>query len=233
MTSNDTSSGTIEGLFIGTIGRPWPDKPSTAISKQQVRGAVQIDARGLEGDEQADLKVHGGPEKAIHHYAAEHMQHWRRVFPEHASTFQPGCFGENISTTGLTEEMLCIGDELQLGTARVQVCQGRQPCWKLNAHIGLPEMAAQFQRSGRTGWYYRVLEAGIVKSGDAVTVSRRLHPEWPLSRIIAARFNPRLETDIAATLAQIESLSASWRNAFAKKSDKNYRENTDKRLLNL
>lgn len=233
MTSSDAESGTIEGLFIGTVGRPWPDKPPTAISKQQVRGAVRIDTLGLEGDEQADLKVHGGPEKAIHHYAAEHMQHWRTLFPEHASTFQPGCFGENISATGLTEEMLCIGDELQLGTARVQVCQGRQPCWKLNAHIGLPEMAAQFQRSGRTGWYYRVLEAGIVKSGDAITVQRRLQPEWPLSRVIAARFNPRLETDIAVKLAQIESLSASWRNAFAQKSDKNFHENTDKRLLNL
>ena len=88
---------------------------------------------GFKTDQQADLKVHGGLEKAVHHYAADHYSAWRQEVDDEPDIFKPGGFGENISTIGMTENTLCIGDVFRMGTALVQISQGRQPCWKLNA----------------------------------------------------------------------------------------------------
>ena len=223
-------SGMIVGIFVGKADHLWPGMPPSAIAKQRVSEAVAIGFGGIAGDEQADLKVHGGPEKAIHHYASEHMQHWKESFPDCASKFAPGCFGENISTDGLTEHNLCLGDILDLGTSKVQVSQGRQPCWKLNAHVGLKNLAFHFQKSRRTGWYYRVLKGGAAAIGDRIQVVERLHPDWPLHRVIAARFDQRLDTGMARELSEIDALSKSWREAFSKKTKVGFRESSDKRL---
>lgn len=220
----------ITGLFIGRAENRWPDKPPSAIRKHAVDHPLRVDGEGFCGDEQADRKVHGGPEKAIHHYAADHMDFWRAQFPEHAHRFVPGCFGENISTTGLTEDTLCLGDILELGSATVQICQGRQPCWKLNEHMALDTLAARFQKSARTGWYYRVLEAGKAGVGDRIAVIDRRHPDWPLRRVIEARFAPNLDPDLAAELSRLPVLSQSWRDAFLKKQNRGFRENTEARL---
>lgn len=224
-------SGKILSLFTGRVANPWPGKPASAISKQLAEGPLDLEENGFADDRQADMKVHGGPEKAVHHYASEHMEFWREMFPDHSNLFVPGCFGENLSTTGLTEKNLCLGDILSLGTARVQVCQGRQPCWKLNEHTGIPEMAAKFQRTARTGWYYRVLETGIVAAGDDMSLLERSHPQWSLKRLIKARFDPNLAVGDALELSQLSALSAHWRQAFGKKSQSGYVENTDSRLL--
>jgi len=232
MSASDTSPpfGTIVGLFTGKVAHPWPGKPPSAIAKRSVDGPQHIDANGFVDDQQADLTVHGGLEKALHHYPSEHMAFWRNTFPAQANQFASGCFGENLSTTGITEQDLCIGDILSLGSARVQVCQGRQPCWKLNTHTGLDQMAARFQTTGRTGWYYRVLESGTVKTGDHIELIDRLSPDWSLSKVISARFDPCLDIAVAAELATLHALSASWRTAFGKKSNRGFTENTDERL---
>lgn len=230
MKNSNSISGTIVGLFIGKPQSRWPGKPSSAIGKHSVDGPLAVQAQGLAGDQQADLTVHGGPEKAIHHYAYEHMDFWRDMFPEKAELFEPGLFGENISTTGLTEELLCVGDILMLGSAKVQICQGRQPCWKLNSHTGIEQMAARFQRTGRTGWYYRVLESGAVKVHDRITLLERVHPNWTLKRLIHARFDPNLDCASATDLSELATLSQSWRGAFAKKRVRGSVEDTDRRL---
>ena len=224
-------SGKILSLFTGRVENRWPGKAPSAINKQLAEGPLDLAEHGFVDDRQADLKVHGGPEKAVHHYASEHMDFWRRMFPGHADRFVPGCFGENISTAGLHEDNLCLGDILSLGTGRVQICQGRQPCWKLNEHTGITEMAAKFQKTGRTGWYYRVLETGIVAAGDDVKLLERSHPQWSLNRLIKARFDPNLAVGDALELSQLSALSAHWRQAFGKKSQSGYVENTDSRLL--
>src|SRR5690606_2996352 len=121
---------------------------------------------GHEGDEQADRAVHGGPEKAIHHYARDHYDLWRAEIGDHPLLHRPGAFGENISTTGLSEEDVCIGDRYRLGTALVEVSQGRQPCWKVDHRFGGLAISAAMVRSRRTGWYYRVIEEGAVGAGD-------------------------------------------------------------------
>lgn len=217
-------------IFVGKAVTRWDGRPASAIAKQKVDGRIWLTKLGLRGDEQADPTVHGGPEKALHHYAADHYPFWRERMPDSVGKFAPGGFGENVSTVGLTEEQLCIGDVLQLGEAVVQISQGRQPCWKLSAHTEREDMAAQFQKSRRTGWYYRVLQEGYVEAGAPVALAERPQPEWPLPLVIAARFDPKLDPAEAGRLAMIEELSTSWREGFRRKSVSGYVEDTAPRL---
>ncbi|MCY1373656.1 Protein YiiM [compost metagenome] len=126
---------------------------------------------------------------------------------------------------------MCIGDVVQLGDARVQVSQGRQPCWKLDAHFGRPGMAREMQARGCTGWYYRVLEPGWVRAGAMATRVERPHPEWPLSRLIAllfsrdARFVPEWEQ-----AAALPALAERWRATFRKRVDAGRVEDWEPRL---
>lgn len=221
----------ISGLFVGKVEQRWEGRPPSAIGKQLAAGQQRLGQLGFELDEQAVLKVHGGVEKAVHHYGAEHYEAWRQELPELSERFVPGSFGENISTVGITEKDLCIGDILSLGTAKVQVSQGRQPCWKLNEHLGNSKMAAMFQKSGRTGWYYRVIEDGVVGIGDAISLLDRPNPDWSMNVVIAARFAKNLPTDTASALAALVEMAEGWRNAFLKKACPGYEEDTRARLL--
>jgi len=223
-------SAEIISVFVGNVESRWPGKAASAIAKKATDALLHLEAIGFVEDSQADLKVHGGPEKAVHHYAADHMEYWRQTFPDDADRFRPGCFGENISTIGLNEQNLCLGDILAMGTATVQICQGRQPCWKLNAHTGNPRMAAAFQQTARTGWYYRVLEAGTVRGGDMVRLVDRPHADWILQHVIEARFEADLDPDRARALSDLPVLSESWRKSFLRKRDRFFKENTDARL---
>lgn len=228
---NDVIRGKVVGLYLGKAKDRWAGKPPSAISKEPVAGPIDMDFNGFLDDEQADTERHGGFEKAIHHYASEHMEYWKAQFPGKANIFKSGCFGENISSTGVTEDNLCLGDILQIGLAKVQVCQGRQPCWKLNAHIDEPRMAPSFQKTGRTGWYYRIIEAGSVSVGDDISLVERPHDDWPLSRLIGERFNPHMNAKHAAELAGNELLSKAWRKTFIKRSNNpSVKEDTSKRL---
>ncbi len=230
MFDTSTPSGKVIGIFTGKPRPRWPGKPESAIDKHSAIGPSIVTRDGFSEDIQADLTVHGGPEKALHHYATDHMKYWQETFPSHAKYFKPGCFGENIATTGLAEENLCLGDILSLGSAKVQACQGRQPCWKLNAHMEIEELAFHFQKTARTGWYYRIIEDGSVTVGDTMEVLERFHPHWSLQRLILARFNKSLDEETAKELSNMEVLSEHWRASFAKKSIQGFTENTDRRL---
>ncbi|MBL6432131.1 MAG: MOSC domain-containing protein [Alphaproteobacteria bacterium] len=181
--STDTFKTTVDGLFAGAVVDRWEGRPSSAIAKTPVAGPVEIGFEGLLVDAQADRTVHGGAEKALHHYAADHYAAWIAEGYLPGGT-RPAAFGENLSTLRVTEEQVCIGDVFRLGTARVQISQGRQPCWKLNAHRGRDDMAAAFQKTGRTGWYYRVLEPGLVSRGS-VRVARAALPQWTVLEVTA------------------------------------------------
>ncbi|MEL6465389.1 MAG: MOSC domain-containing protein [Pseudomonadota bacterium] len=217
--TKDHPAGLVTGLFTGKVAHPWDGREPTAIAKAPQHGPVHIGPLGLDGDEQADTRVHGGHDQAVHHYADEHHTHWVQTFAEDATRFHPGNFGENISSTGLTEETLCIGDVLSIGTAIVQVTQGRQPCWKLNAHIGREDMAYQFRKTARTGWYYRVIEPGKVSTGDRIELQERPLADWTIADVTRAHFAARLDMKKAAQLAALEPLSARWRESFRAKAD--------------
>lgn len=220
---------TIDGLFFGKVVHRWDGLAPSAIGKRLAKGRREIDALGFIEDAQADPQHHGGPDKAIHHYPTDHYAQWIAEEDIPQGTV-PAAFGENIATVGLTEDTLCIGDVFRLGTAIVQISQGRQPCWKVSRHTGNEKMAYLFQKTGRTGWYYRVLEPGSAEIGDKMSILERSQPDWSVRRVTAARLTRQVSQGEAATLANMPELADGWRKAFAKMSDGDFQEDTSKRL---
>ncbi|MEX0607726.1 MAG: MOSC domain-containing protein [Halofilum sp. (in: g-proteobacteria)] len=188
-------------------------------------------ANGIAGDEQGDIRHHGGVEKAVHHYPADHYAYWceRQVHIDGREP-GPGAFGENLVTHGLTEADVCIGDIYCLGQATVCVSQPRQPCWRLNVRFGDPDMARKVQQSQRTGWYYRVLEPGFIAPGDPLERIERPHPDWPLSRILEMFYDDPLNREALSDLLAVEALAESWRGLIGRRLEKNEVERWAPRL---
>lgn len=157
---------------------------TTSIFKEVVTGPVWLSTTNLAGDRQADLSVHGGRDKAVNVYAAEHYAAWQTTLnrPE----FGPGAFGENFVVAGLNEANVCIGDVYQVGEALVQVSQPRGPCWKIARKWRLKNLTAQVARTGRTGWYLRVLREGYVQAGDRFQLLERPSPELTIEAVNGA-----------------------------------------------
>lgn len=170
-------------VLAGGLAPLGPKAVLSGIAKAPIAAPAWLGANGLEGDAQGDRRVHGGAEKALLHYALDHYPEWRAEIGDAPPLARPGAFGENISTSGLTESTVAIGDIFRLGGARVQVSQLRQPCWKLNARFGVADMARRVQNTGRSGWYYRVLEEGRVAPEDEMELLDRPAPEWTVSRL--------------------------------------------------
>ena len=182
----------VEGLYIGKISVLGPEGQLSGIFKRPV-GTVNVSADGFEGDHQADRRVHGGPEKAIHHYAAENYALLAASFPEIAQALVPGQIGENVSTQGWTEDDVHLGDVFRIGAARVQVSQPRSPCWKINHRFDVEGLSKLIAEAGMTGWYYRVLTPGSIAVGDPFELLDRdtdavsLRPSGPSSRATGRR----------------------------------------------
>lgn len=191
----------------------------SGIAKVPRQEALAVTTLGLAGDEQGDLRVHGGVEKAIHHYPREHYAAWLAELGEHPLLMQPGAFGENFSTTGWTEDDVCLGDLIHAGSALLQVSQGRMPCWKLSDRFGVANLALRVQQSGRTGWYYRVLQEGVVGVGDRLQVVERIHADWPLSRLSAVLFDKRVEPELLRECLALP-LVPSWRRTLERRLEK-------------
>ncbi len=195
------------------LGRPGATEPSerrweSAIFKEPVSGPVWLGRRNLEGDRQADLAAHGGPDRVVLAYGAEHYATWRRELGLGAVPF--GAFGENFTIDGLTEETVCIGDTFAIGEARVQVSQPRGPCWKLARRWERPGFALQVLRTGRTGWYLRVLREGAVVAGMPVTLVERPYPRWTVARATALMRDLPRDPAQMAELAACPLLSDGW-----------------------
>ncbi|KJU77414.1 molybdenum cofactor sulfurase [Ectopseudomonas oleovorans] len=191
----------------------------SGIAKVPRQEALAVTTLGLAGDEQGDLRVHGGVEKAIHHYPREHYAAWLAELGKHPLLTQPGAFGENFSTTGWTEDDVCLGDLIRAGSALLQVSQGRMPCWKLSDRFGVANLALRVQQSGRTGWYYRVLQEGVVGVGDRLQVVERIHADWPLSRLSAVLFDKRVEPELLRECLALP-LVPSWRRTLERRLEK-------------
>ncbi|WP_120497167.1 MOSC domain-containing protein [Kiloniella sp. EL199] len=208
----------LETILTGKSVPFGPKGQPSAIAKKPVSGSLKVTNLGFVDDEQADPRHHGGPEKALHHYARDHYSAWMHEFPQiDPAVLQVGAFGENISTTGLQEKDVCIGDVFRFGSATVQVAQGRQPCWKLNVRFAFPKMAATVQKSGRTGWYYRVLEEGSVKQGDELTLIDQPNPDWSLLRIQNVLYVDMLNLENLQALASLKELASNWQELARKR----------------
>lgn len=167
----------------------------SAINKKSVIGSIKVNASGLEGDEQGDLRFHGGIDKAVHFYPYEHYSFWRDHLGAMPLLDTSGAFGENLSTEGVTENNLCLGDQLRIGTVIFEISQIRQPCWKLNHRFGVHDMALRAQQSLRTGFYCRVQQAGTLAAGDAIKLVARPYPNWPLQRLLTLLYQNTLDID--------------------------------------
>jgi len=221
----------IGALLTGCVAPLGPQSKPSAIAKTPVHGRLRIGPEGLEGDAQADRRNHGGPEKALHHYPLDHAPAWRAELPGAPDLLEaPGAFGENLSTRAVTEAGVCVGDLWRAGTALLQVSQARQPCWKLNARFGVPDMAQRVQASGRTGWYYRVIEPGAVAAGDTLALVERPHPDWTLARLLHVFYVDRLDRAALTRIAALETLSASWRALAARRLERSVVEDWTPRL---
>lgn len=204
----------IDQLFVGGLRPLLPEGGVTGIYKSPAEGRVALGCDGLAGDEQGDRRHHGGPEKALHHFPAEHYATLAQAWPECAELLRPGVLGENISSRGLTEDTVCIGDVLAIGDSRVQVSQPRSPCWKIDRRLGVPEASRFVEAAGVTGWYYRVLEPGGIAAGDAIELLERPSPDLSLARyweiVLAHRPDPAALRCVAAAPGLAPDKAARW-----------------------
>lgn len=202
----------IEALLTGRPALLAPGVLS-AMGKAPVSGPVRITWLGLEGDTVADPTVHGGHDKAVHLFPREHYDWWRAPLGDHALLGAPGAFGENLSTSGASEAALCLGDRFTLGSALLEICQGRQPCSKLNHRFGRTDVLTRAVESGRIGLYLRVIREGEAQAGDVMTLVERPHPDWNVARMFDLLVRGGFKRDPAgvAELAGMKVLAQAWR----------------------
>ncbi|MBI3693985.1 MAG: MOSC domain-containing protein [Acidobacteria bacterium] len=193
------------------VGRPRRlDGWSTGIFKEPVAGPVWLGRTGLDGDGQADPLAHGGPQKAVLGYAAGHYPHWRAELG--IAGFDYGAFGENFTISGLDEEKVAIGDIYAVGQAVVQVSQPRQPCWKLARRWGRADLPACVVKTGRSGWYYQVLQEGLVEPGFTLDLLDRPFPRWTVARFNEVLYDPQRDPATVEELAACPLLPDAWRD---------------------
>ncbi|KAI1098650.1 PK beta-barrel-protein domain-containing protein-like protein [Jackrogersella minutella] len=196
-------------------------KIETGIDKRVRSGRIPVSFVGLDADEH-DLVFHGGPDKAIHGYCCSHYYAWQKEFPEAATRFERGGFGENFVTERMNERNVCIGDIVSIGDDGVllQVSLPRQPCFKLNHRFQLRNFAPNTYKTSRTGWYYRVLHEGTVQAGDEIRLVERRWPKWTIERV--QEYLHRTQDDAAMNeeLAAIADMGDESRKAFERRVEK-------------
>ena len=204
----------IDQIFTGRVKLMLPDGEPSGIFKSAVDGPQHLGTNGLEGDEQADLRYHGGPEKALHQYPAEHYALLAQEWPQCASLLGPGVLGENISTRGMTEHDVCIGDVFGMGEARIQLSQPRSPCWKIDRRLKVDGASRFVEAAGVTGWYYRVLDEGRLCAGDEIVLLERPNAWLTLvhywDTVMAHRPDPVALRQIAAAAGLATDKAQRW-----------------------
>lgn len=186
----------------------------TSVYKLPLAGSVAISQLGLEGDEQADRRHHGGADMALCVFPSEHFAPLGDFL---GSPLAPGAFGENVTTEGLLESDVCIGDTFAIGSAVVQITKPREPCGTLSRRHGNLQLPRQMLRLGRFGWYLRVLQDGQATAGDTLALTARPHPEWTVARAMTIRIDERASLDDISALAACDALAANWRQSFLKR----------------
>ncbi|MEK5037080.1 MOSC domain-containing protein [Sporosarcina sp. FSL K6-3457] len=217
----------IDKIMVGkpqTLGNkdakhPMDREWTTGIVKYPVQGKIWMGKTNLKGDGQADLKNHGGLEKAIFVYTVSHYDYWQKKLQN--PDFSAGAFGENLAVKNIAEDDLCIGDIFRIGDAIVQVSQPRQPCWRPARRLRIKDLALQIQEEGLTGWYFRVLKEGEIQAGDFLQLQERPFPEWTVANCNDIMHNKKHDLELAARLAACELLAPNWRNTLSKRAEGN------------
>ncbi len=200
---------TIVSVHIGRIAPLGPKGVPSGFVKYPTPGPVRLGPTGLEGDEVADLSVHGGLDKAVYGYAAGHYPRWRAEFPQHEALLVPGGFGENLVFEGVDEAGVNLGDEVEVGSAVLRLCQPRQPCSKLAMRFD-KLIGRAMTLTGRAGWYFSVVQPGAVTEGDAVRLVARPNPAWSFSRFLRQLREKSFSDEELAELSTLPGLAAQW-----------------------
>jgi len=201
----------VMSVQVGRIAPLGAQGVPSGFVKSPVAGPVRVAPLGLDGDEQADLTVHGGPDKAVYFYPSEHYPRWLVDVPRHEHALHAGAFGENITTVGLDESSVAIGDVFRIGSAEFQATQPRQPCFKLGLRFNDSSLGRIMMQTGRTGWYVRVLKPGSLGAGDAIEVLRRPNPAWTIGRFNAFVLHRRAAKAEIVEVAALEGLAEVWK----------------------
>lgn len=202
-----------------SVGRPQLQlrhgrQYSTAINKRGVAGPVELGETGFDGDQVSDMKVHGGPDKAVCVYPREHYPVFSELL---GTTLEAPAFGENLTTEGLLEAEVCIGDVFTVGAALVQVSQPRQPCGKLASKHSEARLVRWVNERQFCGFYFRVLRGGPVAAGDAIARVEQPHAEWSVARATRVILDPQAGRADVEALRDLPALSASWKRQLANK----------------
>ena len=184
----------------------------TSIFKAPVKGRVRVGALNLQGDEQSDLSVHGGADKAVYAYPSEHYPFWRKELP--GMDLPWAMFGENFTTEGMLEEAVRIGDRIKVGSAEFVVTQPRMPCYKLAIRFGRPDIIKRFLQSGRTGFYLAVLREGEVTAGDSIELLARDEHGVTVAEVVSLYTADATNQDLLRRVSELPALPAGWRDYF-------------------
>jgi MOSC domain-containing protein YiiM len=209
-------TGTLVSVQVGlprALGTPGADDPldrpwTSGFFKLPVAGAVRVHTLGVDGDGVADRVNHGGPDKAVLAYSADHYPGWQTELGMSPMPF--GAFGENLTVSGLTEDGVCVGDVWACGGVTFEVSQPRQPCWKLARRWRLKDLPARVVESGRSGWYLRVLADGELAAGMPFTLVRRPNPAWTVRRAHRVMHFAKNDSAESEALMLVPGLSFSW-----------------------
>jgi MOSC domain-containing protein YiiM len=207
-------------LVAISVGRPrelqWHGRAvQTSIFKTPVSGRVQVTRLNIEGDEQSDLSVHGGADKAVYAYPAEHYDFWRRELPNIELPW--GAFGENFTTEGLLEDDVWIGDRYRVGSVELVVTQPRMPCYKLAIRFGRTDLVKRFLQSRRSGFYFAVQREGKLSPGDAIERLGRDERRLTVADVVALYAADSANQPLLENASEHPSLPASWREYFRKR----------------
>ncbi|HET7149621.1 MAG TPA: MOSC domain-containing protein [Candidatus Nitrosopolaris sp.] len=184
----------------------------TGIFKEPVQGRINLHKVNLDGDAQADLTVHGGIDKAVYSYPVEHYEFWQRQLPD--TRMACGMFGENLTTEGLMEDAVNIGDRFQIGSAKLVATQPRMPCYKLGVKFGRLDIVRQFLDSGRPGIYFRVLQEGKVGAGDSIHLIKRNKNNITVNDIVHLFAKDKKNIEMMQRATRIKDLPAGWKFHF-------------------
>jgi len=189
--------------------RQW----TTAFYKTPISGAVQVTREGLAGDQVADTQNHGGPEKAVLCYSSAHYPRWAQEFSQ--LEMSGGAMGENLTLAGADEASVCIGDRFAIAQCIVEISQPRQPCWKIARRWGVKTLTKRVTQTGRTGWYLRVLQTGLIETGEEMKLVDRPHPNWTVARANDVMFGREVDRMAVIELMNLGKLSHQWKDGLA------------------
>jgi MOSC domain-containing protein YiiM len=205
------------------VGEPRPvsyrgKTVMTAIWKQPVEGRIGIVGDNLVGDRQADLRVHGGRDKAVYGYPAEHYGWWRTQLPN-ADLSAWGAFGENLTVEGLFEDRVHVGDRFAIGTAELMVTQPRTPCFKLGIKFARPQIVKEFLRSERSGFYFAIVRPGEIAAGDAITLVHEEPSSMTVTELVRLGVDAEADPAVLRRAIALPGLAEVWRDELRERLD--------------